>query len=281
MRVRLQRTLAHALQVFAEGRIARQVAAQHQRVDKKADQAFELRPPTACNRSTHRDILLPRVAIEQDMERGEEGHEQRRPLALGELLERASAQRVDLEAHPSATVARHRRARAVRWQLEDREIRERGAPIRDLPLENFALQPFALPRGEVGVLHRQLRKRRRFATAKCSIEHAHLARQHRSGPGVADDVMHGEQQPVLARRQAKQSRTKDRAAVEAEFALRFLGGSAPSFALALRRSQRAKIFQRQWNRDLGHRLLHRFACDHHEARAQYFVPAKELVQRPS
>ena len=77
MRVRTQRHLFHPAQQLLKRRIARQIGAQHERVDEKADQALDLRPVSIRNRSANHDIALSGVAVQQNLERGQQRHEQR------------------------------------------------------------------------------------------------------------------------------------------------------------------------------------------------------------
>ena len=59
--VRAQRRLAHAPQHLAEARVARQVGAQHQRVDEEADQLLHLPPRPPRDGAAHDDVLAPAV----------------------------------------------------------------------------------------------------------------------------------------------------------------------------------------------------------------------------
>ena len=59
----------------------------------------------------------------------------------------------------------------------------------ELPRELWSLQPLPLPDGEIGVLDRQLRQRRRLPAVKCGVKRRHLLDQHPQRPAVKNDVM--------------------------------------------------------------------------------------------
>ena len=71
------------------------------------------------------------------------------------------------------------------------------APEGKLLLQHFALEPLPLLRRVIGVLQRQLRKRRRIAGGKRFVQRAKFLQKDSRRPGVADDVMHGQQQDVV------------------------------------------------------------------------------------
>ena len=106
-----------------------------------------------------------------------------------------------------AAEALHGRARPVGGQVEGgRRVRqELPLPVGQLALQGLALQPVALPDGEVGVLDRQLRQGRRRPAAKALVEGGELADQHAHGPAVGDDVVQVEQQGVLLRARGRAS----------------------------------------------------------------------------
>ena len=84
---RLERRLAHVPQKLPEAEILRQTRPEHQRVEEEAQEALELGPAAARGHRPDEDVLLACVAVEQDVERGQERHEERRLLPPRERLE--------------------------------------------------------------------------------------------------------------------------------------------------------------------------------------------------
>src|SRR5439155_20944646 len=153
----------HSGKVFSEGRIAREVPAQHQHVHEVTDQILEFRPATARNGHPDRDILLPAIAIQQYLERRQQRREQGRSFLTAEFFQRSRQGLFELEDDPSTAAARHCRPRSVGGQFERGQVREGLLPISKLVLCFLPQQPFALPQGVVRVLRRQRRQRRRSA----------------------------------------------------------------------------------------------------------------------
>ena len=138
MRIGCQRLRTHACQIVLEARLPRQVPAQHQHVHEEADQPFELRPTAPGKRHPHRHILLPAVAIQEHLERRQERHEQRGSLASAEFLQRAREILSKLEPKVPAAIARHRRPRPIRRQLQHRQVCECVLPIGKLFLQHLS-----------------------------------------------------------------------------------------------------------------------------------------------
>src|SRR5713226_7745622 len=82
IRVRVQRSLSHARQQFAKTRIARQVRAQRQIVQKKSNQLFGFGAWAIGDWRADDDVFLRGVVMKQDLERGQQRHEQRDAFAL-------------------------------------------------------------------------------------------------------------------------------------------------------------------------------------------------------
>ena len=277
----LQRPGAHPRQVLLEAGRAREVRAQHQRVDEEPDQALELRTAAPRDGHPHGQVLLAAVAIQQHLEGRQQRHEQRRALAPAQRLEPAGERLAELEAHPGAAVARRHRPRPVRGQLEHRQLGERLPPVGELLLEHVPLQPLPLPQRVVGVLHRQLGQRRSLALAVGAVQRRELLEQHSHRPAVGDDVVQVEQQPVLARRQSQQPRSDERPALQVERSLRLLLCAALRLGFALRRRERTEILRLQRQAQLRLDHLYRLAVVHLEARAQRLVPAQRAHRTPA
>lgn len=73
-----------------------------------------------------------------------------------------------------------------------------STPVAELGVEQLSGEPLALPGSKVGILDREFRERRRQALSKGPIEVGEFADQDADGPAVADDVVHGDQQEVIA-----------------------------------------------------------------------------------
>jgi hypothetical protein len=159
VRIGVERPVPNPPQVLDEPGAARQVAAQHQRVHEESDQPLELRPGAAGRWHADRDVVLAAIAKEQNLVGGEQRHEERRPLAPTEHLERPGERFRDFEHDRSAPIARLRRTRPIRRQVQCGQCRQRLPPISQLLFEHRALQPLPLPLREVGVLDRQRRQR--------------------------------------------------------------------------------------------------------------------------
>src|SRR6185369_17803264 len=97
MRVCVKRDLSDSCQHLQESGIARKVRVQHQRVDEKADQIFDLLPVPVADRSPYDDPLLPCVSIEQELEDREQCHKQRNVRAQAQFVQCASRLRINYE----------------------------------------------------------------------------------------------------------------------------------------------------------------------------------------
>src|SRR5437868_1273525 len=75
------------LQQFDEGRIASQVAAQHQLVDEEAYQAFRLKMIAVGYRCADANISLIRITTQQHLESRQQAHKQGRSLPPTQFLE--------------------------------------------------------------------------------------------------------------------------------------------------------------------------------------------------
>ena len=87
MAVGPQGHLAHMGQQLAETGWPLQLAAQDQRVDEEADQAFQLGLHAVGNRGAYRDVALAAVALQDEQPAGQQRHEQRHPFLATEGLQ--------------------------------------------------------------------------------------------------------------------------------------------------------------------------------------------------
>ena len=84
MLVCLQRHVTHAPQQLPERRIAAQVGSQHQRVHEEPDDVLHLGAGPIGDWRPNRDVRLPGTAREQRLKRGEQQHEECRPVRTRE-----------------------------------------------------------------------------------------------------------------------------------------------------------------------------------------------------
>ena len=129
---------------------------------------------------------------------------------------------------PTATAARCRRdsstppgAAGRSADRAGREAPRASRPERQLARDRafriaLIAQHLALPQRVVGVLHRQRRQVGRLPVAPRRIGARQIARQRRQRPAVAGDVMHHQQQHVLARPEREQMRPQRQLAREIE-----------------------------------------------------------------
>jgi len=101
---------------------------------------------------------------------------------------------------------------------EHRSVTQLFSPVIQLAFKRLALQVVSLPDGVIGVLNRQLGKRRRLAFAESFVKRSEFTHEDRRGPCVADDVMHRQQQDVILLGQSQQTRANQLIAREVEWA---------------------------------------------------------------
>ena len=175
-------------------------------------------------------------------------------------------------------VADRARPRPVGTQLHRPHAPQPPPPVVRLLLQHPPREPPALPLRVVGVLHPQLAERRLTPLAVGPVERPQLAREDRHRPPVADDVVHRQEEQVLAFAQPQKLQAHQRRAPQVEGARRLLLGHPPPLTLALAPRQRAEVDDRQ--RHLAPRLdaLHGPAPAQVKAGAQRLVPAHYLLK---
>ncbi|GAA0270298.1 hypothetical protein GCM10009527_078240 [Actinomadura nitritigenes] len=267
-----------AAEQLAERRVAGQVGPEDERVEEEADQALGLGPVAVGDRRAHQDVVLARVASEQRRERAEQRHEHGRARVAGQRAQPVGRLRRDLEPDDGAVRPVHGRTRPVGRQVEGRGAREPVPPVGELLVEHLTAQPFALPRGEVGVLHGQRRQRRRLVVPERPVQHGELAPQDLCRPFVARDVMQHEAQHVLAVAEPDQPGAQRRARGEVERRPRVLGeqcpGGLPGVGLPAEIGAGDVRAVRR-----GDHLVRRAVVARDQPGAQHLVPGHERVQR--
>ena len=86
MAIRPQTDFPHPPQELPKTGIAGKVRPQDQCVDEESDQPFGLQPVTVGDRRTHDQVVLTRVAIQQDLERRQQCHELGHPFLATRAL---------------------------------------------------------------------------------------------------------------------------------------------------------------------------------------------------
>jgi hypothetical protein len=97
---------------------------------------------------------------------------------------------------------------------------------------------------EIGILDRKLLERRGPAAGESVIEGAHLMHEHPQGPTVADDVVQGQDQDVVALSQANQERPHQGRVAEVERPPRLADGQLPGALLPAFGRDRAQVEDR-------------------------------------
>ena len=201
-----------------EARIAAEVGAQDERVDEEADERLQLRPVRLRPACRRRSRPAPEWRWRRACQDGEEGHEERRLAAPRQAARpAASAGGRSSRRGPPRTLATGGRGRSA-GRSRGRRAGEPLVPVGELGRERLAPQPGALPGREVGVLERQRgeRRRPRPRRRRRRAPPARAAAPRR--PAVGRDVVEGEEEHVLARRQPEQRGAEQRAAREVEAA---------------------------------------------------------------
>ena len=270
------------LEELAQRGLPREVAAQRQAVDEEADQPLRLGAGAAGDRGADEQRFLAAPARQQQLEGGEQQHEQRVPRSPPRLPQERGELRRETHRRLGAAERLHGRPRAVGRQVEDQgNAGQRFAPEGELALQRLPLEPLALPDGDVGALHRQPGKGRGGPRQGGRVERRDLPHQHAHRPAVADDVVQIEDGQMALARQPDQQRAQQGAAGEVERPPRLGGGQALRLGVAGGGREGLEIHHRQLHRllrVLGMDHLHRPAGAGREGGAQGLVAADDLAQ---
>ncbi len=220
---RVQHGLPDGGQELLEGQRAVHGRPQHHRVDEQPDQILQFRPAPAGGDRAHRDVPLVAVPRQQQLHRGEQGHEQRAAALLtdaGKPLDQLGRQ---VGAVHRAGGATDRRARAVGGQVEYRYAGQRSSPVADLLVQRSGGEAVPFPDRVVRVLDRQLGQFDRYAGHRRRVPLCQFVHQHPDRPAVGDDVVLAEHQHLLALRAPDQHGPGQRAAAQIERPVQLLG----------------------------------------------------------
>ena len=152
-----------------------EVGAHHQGVGEEADQWLELDATAVGDRRADQHRVLPRVAVKEGLEGGQQRHEDGDALAAGELADGGREFGVELERELAAPEPLDRRTGPVQGEVEQLgSVLELRAPVIELALKHVPGQPLALPDGVVGELQCGLGQRAALAAAEGGVERAEL-----------------------------------------------------------------------------------------------------------
>ena len=217
VRLCAERGFLHGGQQISHAGLRIQLAAQHLRVHKKADQPFDFAAVAVGNGHANPHVGLAAVAMQQDVERRQQQHEQRDIVPLCQRAQLLDQRRIDRKLMARAAVAGHGRARVIGGQCNDRVlVPELGLPVFELARLLPGFQPAALPQCIVTVLNGQVGELRLLAALKGVVALNELVNQHVHGPAIRHDVMQGQQQDVLVIAQLDQLDAQQRATGQIE-----------------------------------------------------------------
>ncbi len=274
-----ERRLVHPGHQLQEGGVSGQVRAQGERVDEQADEALQLGAVAAGHGRADDDVVLAAVARQQQLVRGHQEREEGAALPARQRIEGLEQLRGQQHRQAGAAGAGDGGAGLVARQLQQGVRVQPLAPVAELRVQRVALEEVALPRGEVRVLHGQRRQGRGPALGERGVERAELLHQQAQGPAVGDDVVHVEEQQVLACAPAVQHRAQQRARLQIQGALRVLAQAAPRPGLALGVAPVRHVHHGQGDLSRGGDVLDRAAVLLDEGGAQRFVALHQLLER--
>ncbi|KOG63149.1 hypothetical protein ADK76_11995 [Streptomyces griseoflavus] len=198
--------LPHPVQEFGEGRVARGVGTQHQRVDEEADGVVQRLVRTARDGAADRDVVPGPVPGHQSGQGRLHHHEHTRPAAAGQFREggvQLGAERDGQTAAPVRGAGGPRPVGGQRHLFGQRP--QRLVPEAGLPGQGAVRVVLGAERGELGegvvrVLERQRRERGLLTLYAGGVGGGEVGRQRLQGPAVSGDVVqhHGQHGPARA-----------------------------------------------------------------------------------
>ncbi len=180
------------------------------------------------DRGADHDVLLAAVAVQEDVEQRQQGHERCGAEGLAQRVDLFGQRFVQRPVDDLASVGLDGRARPIGRQLQGgRRLGQVLEPIADLRVELEGCLPLALPEGIVAVLDFQWRQRRCVALGEGLVEGHEFTGKHGDRPAVSDDVMQGQQQDLLLLGDVQQRRPQQRSFFQGKQLLCFSLGPGP------------------------------------------------------
>ena len=279
MVVGVQAGLPHLLQQLGEAGFGVDLGAQHQGIDEKADQPLAVAVGATGDGAADQDVILAAVAGQQHVERRQQGHEQSRPLPSHQATQVGGkfVAKDALVVRTAETLLRW--ARPVGGQFQQRRpTGQLARPVSALALQCVAVQPAALPRGVIAVLHGQGRAFRRPPCGKTLIRLGEIRQQHGDGPAVADDVVHIKQHDMPALAELQQADPQQRPMRQIERRDGVGVGAAADFAGLRGFRQAGQVVKRPGEGVCRQQRNARLALAQRERRAQAVVPVDQPIQ---
>jgi hypothetical protein len=267
-------------QHLADGRLARQVGAQHHGVEEAPHHGLQLRPGPPRDRQPEQQVFLAGVAGQQRLESRRQDHRQGDVLAPAQLPQRRAQLAAERERLHPAPVARLPRPLVVSRQLQHRRrARQVLLPEVQVPAQLRLLLRVPLPGRVVGVLRGRLAEPRGPAVHPCLVQLPQL-RQEDAGQRhvVGDDVVQGQVQPVLPVAEADQQRPHQRALRQVERLPGLLLGPVQRLLRGISRRQLPQVGRRPAELRLRLHYLGRLPVRAGEAGAPDLVSADERRQ---
>ncbi len=199
VRVRLPGGVLHPRHQLPEAAHPAQPRPDRHGVDDHPDERLRCLPAPVRHGAAQAEVLLPRVALHQRLEAGEQRHVERGPAPAPEVARGPRDARGDAGAHRAPAEAHGGRARTVGGELQ-RGVRpgERLLPVLQVGARPLPAHHLPVPRREVGELDRQLRERGRRPAREGGVERGQLAEEDAERPPVVHQVVLHVHQPVLA-----------------------------------------------------------------------------------
>jgi hypothetical protein len=190
--------------------------AEDEGVDEEADEGLGLLAVSIGDRGADAEVELPGVAGKEELEGGEEEHEERGAVSSREGGELWGEGLFEEEVEVLSAEGLDLGPRSVGGEVEGERALEQVFPIEELAFELSGVEPGALPECEVGVLDGKRREGVSLVEGEGLVERGELSDEQADGPPVGDDVVHGEEQDVLGRGKPEERGPEEGTASEVE-----------------------------------------------------------------
>ncbi len=223
--------LADALQQFGERGTARDIGAQHERVDEVAEQIFQGFVGAPGHRGSDGDVGVAAEPAHEGGQAGLDRHEQGGVALPGEPQQSVVQGGVQAQRLLGASVRGHRRPGPVGGQVDElRQTAQVLGPVGELPGDRavgvvLASEQLTLPQGVVRVVHGKRCPARGAPLGPCRVGDGEVVAEQGLRPAVAGDVVHERQQGVFLVAEPEQSAADGQFGDEVEVVLRGLGES--------------------------------------------------------